>query len=68
LAEHYGISDAGAAYFALHEERDVEHAATARTLIAERLDGADPVELLAQADRVLAANWRLLDGAERLAA
>jgi pyrroloquinoline-quinone synthase len=62
LAEHYGIEGAGAAYFALHEQLDVEHAAAAASLIVERLPGADPEPLLAEAERVLTANWQLLDG------
>ena len=69
LREHYGF-DAGpaTAYFDLHAERDVEHAADGRALIAERLDGADEDELVAEAERVLRANWTLLDGVERLCA
>jgi pyrroloquinoline-quinone synthase len=69
LREHYGFaSGPGTAYFDLHAERDVEHAADARALIAERLDGADEDALVAEAERVLRANWRLLDGVERLCA
>ena len=59
---------AGTAYFDLHAERDVEHAADGRALIAERLDGADEDALVAEAERVLRANWTLLDGVERLCA
>jgi hypothetical protein len=33
-------------------------------MIEERLDGADADALIAEAERVLAANWRLLDGVE----
>jgi pyrroloquinoline-quinone synthase len=68
LAEHYGVDGAGAEYFELHERLDVEHAAVARALIAERLADADHGALLGEAERVLAANWRLLDGVERIAA
>jgi pyrroloquinoline-quinone synthase len=68
LAEHYGIEGAGAAYFELHERLDVEHAGAARRLIEERLPGAEIEPLLSEAERVLAANWELLDGVERLAA
>jgi hypothetical protein len=47
---------------------DVEHAADARALCAERLDGAEEDALVAEAERVLRANWTLLDGVERLCA
>jgi pyrroloquinoline-quinone synthase len=68
LAEHYGIDGPGAAYFELHEQLDVEHAAQARKLIEQRLPSADPQPLLREAERVLVANWQLLDGVERMAA
>jgi pyrroloquinoline-quinone synthase len=69
LRRHYGF-DAGpaTAYFDLHAERDREHAAEGRELISARLDGADQDALVAEAERVLAANWSLLDGVERLCA
>jgi pyrroloquinoline-quinone synthase len=67
LREHYGFAAGPAtAYFDLHAERDREHAADGRELIAERLDGADEDALVAEAERVLKANWGLLDGVERL--
>jgi pyrroloquinoline quinone (PQQ) biosynthesis protein C len=66
LREHYGFSSGpGTAYFDLHTVRDVEHAAEDRALLAERLDGADQDALVAEAERVLRANWGLLDGVER---
>jgi pyrroloquinoline-quinone synthase len=69
LREHYGFTAGpGTAYFDLHAERDLEHAADGRALIAERLDGADEDALVAEAERVLRANWTLLDGVERLCA
>jgi pyrroloquinoline-quinone synthase len=68
LAEHYAITGKGASYFELHEQRDVEHARAARELIEARLDVSDQQPLLAEAERVLDANWLLLDGVERLAA
>jgi pyrroloquinoline-quinone synthase len=69
LRDHYGFATGpGTAYFDLHAERDVEHAADARALIAERLEGADEDALVAEAERVLRANWTLLDGVERLCA
>ena len=68
LREHYGIDGAEAtSYFDLHAELDHEHAAAERELIEERLDGADAdATLLAEAESVLRANWRLLDGVERI--
>ena len=67
LREHYGFDGGPAtAYFDLHAERDVEHAAEGRALLEARLDGADEDALVAEAERVLRANWELLDGVERL--
>jgi len=67
LRIHYGLADGPATeYFALHADLDREHAARQRRLIEQRLDGADHGELLAEAERVLRANWELLDGVERL--
>jgi pyrroloquinoline-quinone synthase len=64
LRDFYDVSET--TYFDLHSERDVEHAAEGRELIAARLEGADEDALVARADAVLAANWELLDGVERL--
>jgi pyrroloquinoline-quinone synthase len=67
LREHYGFGEGPAtAYFDLHAERDVEHAADGRAMLEARLDGADEDALVAEAERVLRANWTLLDGVERL--
>ena len=69
LREHYGFAPGpGTAYFDLHVVRDVEHAAEARALLTERLDGADEDALVAEAERVLRANWTLLDGVVRVCA
>jgi pyrroloquinoline-quinone synthase len=69
LREHYGFAAGpGTAYFDLHAVRDIEHAAEARALLTERLDGADEDVLVAEAERVLRANWALLDGVERVCA
>lgn len=67
LVEHYGMKpeSPATAYFALHSERDHEHAAQSRTLIEERVDEADDERLVAAAERVFAGNWTLLDGVER---
>jgi pyrroloquinoline-quinone synthase len=63
----YGIAPASpaAAYFALHAERDHEHAAHSRRLLEERIDEADADRLAAVAEAALEANWRLLDGVDR---
>ena len=67
LLEHYGFADGPATeYFSLHAELDREHAAHQRELIAQRLDDGAHRDLLAEAERVLRANWELLDGVERL--
>jgi pyrroloquinoline-quinone synthase len=63
LREHYGIDDPTAtAYFDLHATLDHEHAAAERELIEPRLSEADADALIAEAEAVLRANWRLLDG------
>jgi pyrroloquinoline-quinone synthase len=63
LVGHYGFkADApGARYFALHAERDVEHAAAAREALAE-VDPADADRLAEAAENALRGNWLLLDG------
>lgn len=65
LAAHYGIPSS--AYFELHRELDEEHAAEARALIERRMTSADAPALIATAESVLGANWRLLDGVEKAA-
>ena len=67
LVDRYGWQQGdGTDYFSLHARLDVEHAESERALIEPRLADADADALLAEAERVLAANWRLLDGVERL--
>jgi pyrroloquinoline-quinone synthase len=63
LLERYGFSDgAGTAYFRIHAERDLEHAAEARELIEELAGPQDDDRLVAAAESAFRANWRLLDG------
>jgi pyrroloquinoline quinone (PQQ) biosynthesis protein C len=66
LVEKYAFVNEGPAteYFALHSDRDHEHAAQSRALIQERLADADADRLLAVAEGVLKGNWELLDGVE----
>jgi pyrroloquinoline-quinone synthase len=67
LKAHYSVDEGPAtAYFALHAELDKEHAAAERKLIEPRLADADVDALLGEAERVLEANWRLLDGVDRV--
>jgi pyrroloquinoline-quinone synthase len=66
LVDRYGFEEGPATeYFALHAERDHDHAAQARELIEERLADADLDRLLTVAEGVLRGNWELLDGVER---
>ena len=54
------------AYFDLHAERDVEHAAEAKSLLLRHVDEKNRERLLAKAEQVLSSNWQLLDGVERV--
>ena len=69
LVEHYGFEADGdaTAYFALHAERDKEHAQAARAALRETKP-ADAPRLAKAAEDALRANWLLLDGVERAAA
>ena len=67
LVAHYGFSpdDPSARYFALHSERDVEHAAEARAALeAEAPADTMALALAVAAERALEANWKLLDGVD----
>jgi pyrroloquinoline-quinone synthase len=70
LVERYGYEPGAAtAYFDVHAVRDIEHARAGREAIERRLDDAgDREALVAEAERALSANWRLLDGVHRAGA
>jgi pyrroloquinoline-quinone synthase len=66
LVRFYGFEQgAGTEYFTLHAERDLEHAEQSRSLLEDRAGSDDADRLVAAAERVLVANWELLDGVER---
>lgn len=67
LVERYGFDPGRAtAYFDVHAVRDLEHAREGREAIAELLgEDHDADALVAEAERALSANWRLLDGVDR---
>jgi pyrroloquinoline-quinone synthase len=66
LLAHYGFErgSASTAYFEVHSERDHEHAAESKRVLAERARPEDHDRLVAAAERALAGNWTLLDGVE----
>jgi pyrroloquinoline-quinone synthase len=63
LRDHYGVDEGpGDAYFRVHEEADLEHAAEDRRLIERHLGEVGEDELVAAAESAYRANWTLLDG------
>jgi pyrroloquinoline-quinone synthase len=67
LVRFYGCVPESAAtrYFDVHATRDVEHAAEGLAQLEARTTDEDVPRLVAEAERVLKANWELLDGVER---
>jgi pyrroloquinoline-quinone synthase len=66
LLAHYGATPDSAAtrYFDVHAVLDHAHAAHNRARLSTVMNPSDEDRLLAQVDRVLEANWRLLDDVE----
>ena len=63
LLGHYGFNEGPATeYFELHAERDHEHAAHSRELLAKLATEEDAPRLAARAEAAARGNWRLLDG------
>jgi pyrroloquinoline-quinone synthase len=66
LVAHYGAAPGSDAtrYFDVHAVLDHQHAEQDRRELARLAQPADEERLLAEIERVLTANWRLLDGVE----
>jgi pyrroloquinoline-quinone synthase len=63
LETHYGICDPKTlAYFQVHQEADVEHAAIERRLLAHHLNDSDAGDAEAASRLALDAVWNLLSG------
>ena len=64
LVEHYGFERGapGVEYFELHAERDHDHAAQSRRVLATSVAPEDQDRVVAAAERALRGNWALLDG------
>ena len=68
LVKHYGFeADSQAtSYFALHAERDHEHAAESRALLERHATPEDADRVVEAAEGALSGNWALLDSVEAL--
>jgi pyrroloquinoline-quinone synthase len=63
LVSHYGFEEGPSTeYFALHAERDRDHAAASRNLLEKLATDEDAPRLAARAEAATRGNWRLLDG------
>jgi pyrroloquinoline-quinone synthase len=63
LLGHYGFDEGPATeYFALHAERDHDHAAHSRELLLKLATDEDADRLASVAEAAAHGNWRLLDG------
>ena len=63
LRAHYGMNGGPETeYFALHADRDHEHAAESRRLLEKLATEEDAPRLAARAEAAAHGNWRLLDG------
>jgi len=69
LLEHYGATPGGeeTRYFDVHAVLDHAHAADDRERLAAVMQPGDEERLLDEIERVLQANWQLLDGVAQVA-
>jgi pyrroloquinoline-quinone synthase len=70
LVAHYGATSASETtrYFDVHAVLDHDHAAHNREQLVAVMEPADEQRLLDETERVLSANWRLLDDVQEHAA